>query len=129
MLNCKFTQPDTSARQIFLDGLEKGQFLYQYDEKAGRAVFYPREVGPSGNVGALVWRESGGEGAIYSFTVLHKAQERRNIVLVDLDEGFRMMSTIVNCNADALRIGMRVRAKIEPDEAGCRLVYEVSDDV
>lgn len=127
MADYTFASPGKSARQIFLEGLEQGRLLYQFDESAQRAVFYPREVGPSGEREALIWKESGGVGTIYSFTVLHKAQAQNNIVLVDLDEGFRMMSTMVNCAPDRLKIGLRVWAKIEPAEEGCRLVYEVAE--
>jgi hypothetical protein len=110
-----------------MEGLEQGRLLYQYDEAAQRAVFFPREVGPSGDREALKWRESTGVGSIYSFTILHKAQAQKNIVLVDLDEGFRMMSSVVNCSPESLKIGLRVKAKIEVTEEGCRLVYEVAD--
>ncbi|CKV73589.1 Predicted nucleic-acid-binding protein containing a Zn-ribbon [Mycobacterium tuberculosis] len=36
-----------------------------------------------------------------------------NIALVDLDEGFRMMATVVDASPGALRIGLRVAARIE----------------
>jgi uncharacterized protein len=118
-----FPMPQKSARQVHLDGLRDGQLLYQYDEQAGAAVFYPREVGPGGSPGALTWRRSAGLGTIYSWTVLHSREERRNLVLVDLDEGFRMLSTVID--ADELRIGLRVQARIEPFGEIHRVVFEV----
>ena len=129
MTDSSFKTPAKSARQIFLDGLEQGRLLYQYDEAAQRAIFYPREIGPSGQQDALTWRESRKMGCVYSFTVIHKAQTQKNIVLVDLDEGFRIMSTVVNCDPEALRIGMRVRTRIEEAEDGRRVVCEVTNDL
>jgi uncharacterized OB-fold protein len=120
-----FSIPERSARQVHLDGLRAGELLYQYDEAAGAAVFYPREVGPSGSPQALGWRRSAGRGTVYSWTVLHSREGRRNIVLVDLDEGFRMMSTVVADGASALRIGQRVQARIEPHGDAHRVVFEV----
>lgn len=115
--------PETSPRQRFLDGLEQGRLLYQFDEVAGKPVFYPREVGPSGKTQALVWRESSGLGVLYSFTCIGKDQ--RNIALVDLQEGFRMMSTIVEAAPESLRIGMSVRFRVEQHpEHGARAVFE-----
>lgn len=124
-----FTIPARSARQIYLDGLRDGHLLYQYDEATGAAVFYPREVGPGGDPGALVWRRSAGAGTVYSFTVLHGRDGTRNIVLVDLDEGFRMMSTIVDqrLGGGDPRIGQRVQARIEPHgDDGHRVVFGVA---
>lgn len=128
MSNSSFQLPARSARQTYLDGLDQGKFLYQYDEGAHRAVFFPREVGPSGDPKALKWKESAGSGSIYSFTIVHQSIGCRNIVIVELDEGFRMMSKVVNCEPEALAIGLRVKAKIEQSEAGGYLVYEVAND-
>lgn len=121
-----FAPPTRSARQVYLDGLRAGQLLYQYDELAGTAVFYPREVGPSGVPGALVWRRSDGMGSLYAWTVIHARGGPRNIALVDLDEGFRMMATVAGVGARDLRIGQRVRAAIQsPADADPRVVFEV----
>jgi len=119
-----FPVPGRSARHIFLDGLAQGRLLYQYDEVARCAVFPPREVGPGGRPEALAWRESAGQGCVYSFTVLNKPGG--NIVLVDLDEGFRLMSTVIVTDAAQLRIGLHVRARIEPHDEAHRVVFEVA---
>ena len=119
-----FATPERSARLIHLDGLRDGHLMYQYDEAAGAAVFYPREVGPGGRPDALVWRRSAGAGTVYSYTVLHSRGGTRNIVLVDLDEGFRMMSTVVG-EGVSVRIGQRVQARVEPHGDGHRVVFEV----
>jgi uncharacterized OB-fold protein len=44
-----------------------------------------------------------------------------DVSLVDLEEGFRMMSTVVGIAPDDVRIGMGVRAR--EDDAG-RIVFE-----
>ncbi len=122
-----FVIPPRSARQVHLDGLRDGHLMYQYDEVAGAAVFYPREVGPSGRADVMVGRRSSGAGTVYSWTVLHGREGTRNIVLVDLDEGFRMMSTVVGDGAVALRIGQRVQARVEPHHHDDhRVVFEVT---
>ena len=46
-----------------------------------------------------------------------------NIALVDLDEGFRMMATVVDTAPGALRIGLRVVARIEPWNDAHRVVF------
>ncbi|MCY1188601.1 hypothetical protein D9M73_297290 [compost metagenome] len=49
-----------------------------------------------------------------------------NLVLVDLDEGFRMMSTVAGC--DAPPIGARVRARVERLEGEePRVVFDLNE--
>jgi uncharacterized OB-fold protein len=78
----------------------------------GRPVFRPR-VGPS------VWRVSAGAGTVYATTVARSRGEGEayNIVLVDLDEGFRMMSTVVGVAPEDVVVGGRVRLAWRDGEA------------
>ena len=48
-------------------------------------------------------------------------------MLIDLDEGPRLMSTIANCSPEAVRIGMRVRAHVDGEGEQARLVFRVED--
>ena len=43
--------------------------------------------------------------------------------MVDLDEGVRMISHLVDCPTEAVRIGMRVQVVFEEVEAGVTLPY------
>ncbi len=116
----------SSPRALFLAGLAQGELRYQVDEQAGCALFPPRAVGPSGRADRLHWHASAGMGTLCSFTEIVREGRMRNIVLVDLDEGFRMMATLPHAEPGALRIGMRVRARIEPWNDIHRVVFEVA---
>jgi uncharacterized OB-fold protein len=90
-------------RARFEAACERGVLEFQWDVAAERAVFPPRLLP------GLEWRESAGIGTVYACTVVHPRDgEPRGIVLVDLDEGFRMMSTVVGAEAS---IGMRVHVE------------------
>lgn len=90
---------ERSPADVYTEHCRRRQLAYQVD-RDGRAVFRPR-------VGPFEWRVSAGRGTVYATTVAHRRDgESYNIVLVDLDEGFRMMSTVV---AGEPRIGARVR--------------------
>ena len=57
--------------------------------------------------------ELSGRGTVYSYAILHHPQHPAFdypvfAVLVDLDEGIRMVSNIVGVAKDEIRIGMRV---------------------
>ncbi|WP_232073554.1 Zn-ribbon domain-containing OB-fold protein [Variovorax sp. RA8] len=112
-----------SPRGIFLASLAQGRLAYQFDRAAGRAVFPPQGVGPGGDPHALEWRTSRGAGTVYACTEVQRRDARFNIALVDLDEGFRMMSTVVDAPPGALRTGLRVLARIEPWGDAHRVVF------
>jgi hypothetical protein len=77
--------------------------------------------------GQVEWVEATGRGTVYSFTVIRQNYARpfRDwipyvVALVDLEEGPRIMTNVVGCSPEAVRIGMPVRATFEAvsDDAG-----------
>ncbi len=112
---------DESPMSAYQRRLNEGVLAYQYSPRAQRAVFYPRVLCPFTGSAELEWRESSGEGTVHAVTYLYpKGEPAYNVVLVDLDDGFRMMSSVEGNGqvaADQVRIGMRVRVRIrrKPD--------------
>ena len=97
--------------------LENGTLGYQRCADCSAAVFYPRVLCPFCGSGALEWRESAGRGTVYATTALHsRRRDPRNVVLVDLDEGFRMMSRVEDVPAKEVEIGARVRFEVRKGE-------------
>lgn len=82
--------------------------------ETGGYVFYPRVIEPVTGATDLAWVQPSGLGTVYSVTVVRKRtlEESYNVVLVDLDEGPRMMSRVDGLPLDQVRIGMKVRAKV-----------------
>jgi uncharacterized OB-fold protein len=100
----------------FRDHLQRGELAYQFDAASGQPVFYPRVIAPgTGNV--VEWRVSAGYGTVHAVTVISpRGEPAYNVVLVDMDEGFRLMSRVERMPAEAVRIGMRVRARVHTPE-------------
>ncbi|TYK44445.1 Zn-ribbon domain-containing OB-fold protein [Actinomadura decatromicini] len=99
----------------YVERLDKGVLAYQRCDDCRAAVFHPRVTCPGCGSGRLAWRESAGLGTVYATSALvRRDADPYSVALVDLDEGFRMMSSVVGVPADAVRIGMRVRARVEP---------------
>ena len=97
--------------------LENGKLGYQRCTDCSAAIFYPRTLCPVCGSGALEWHESGGRGTVYSTTAVHsRNRDPRNVVLVDLDEGFRMMSRVEGVAAEEVEIGTRVRFEVRQGE-------------
>jgi len=112
---------EQSPLAIYEAHLARGELAYQYSPAAGRAVFYPRVICPFTGSAELEWRVSAGLGTVYATTVTHPVKGNPyNVALIDLDEGFRLMSRVEDIPPEAVRIGMRVRFRVrEPvgDEA------------
>ncbi|NKJ48490.1 hypothetical protein CIC12_17435 [Burkholderia sp. SG-MS1] len=105
--------PSASPLAVFRDYLGMGQLAYQHDAATGEAVFYPRVVGPRSGNPDLTWRISTGLGTVYAVTVISpRGEPPYNVVLIDVDEGFRLMSRVEGLPAESVRIGMRVRARV-----------------
>lgn len=67
------------------------------------------------------WEVASGRGRVTHFTVVHQAPYESfepdapyAIVLVELDEGVRMMANLLDCDPASIHIGMKVKAIFEP---------------
>ena len=109
-----------SPLATYLSHLEKGELAYQFSPSADAAVFYPRVIAPKTGKADLEWRISRGLGTVHSTTVVHPQQGAAyNVALIDVDEGFRMMSRVEDIEPSAVTIGLRVAFrthKAEGDE-------------
>jgi uncharacterized protein len=77
-------------------------------------VFYPRAICPHCHSDQLEWIVASGKGTIYTYTVAHQAfgpfaaDVPFVIALVELEEGARMMSRIIDAPRERVRIGAAV---------------------
>jgi uncharacterized OB-fold protein len=121
------TQALHSPLAVFRDYLAKGQLAYQHDAEPGRAFFYPRVIGPGSGNPDLTWRISTGVGTVYAVTVISpRGEAPYNVVLIDMDDGFRMMSRVEGIEVESIRIGMRVCARVHHPADG-QAPYPVFD--
>ena len=91
----------------------------------GRHHFYPRSLCPHCGSAKITWVPASGHGEIYSFTIIHRAPSPAfaadipyAVALVALEEGPHLMTNIIDCAPDVLRIGMTVSVAFrQVDEA------------
>lgn len=123
----------TPLSQPFWDGLAERKVRVQYSPSADSYVFYPRVLAPRTLADDLEWREISGEGTLYTFTVADKPTAPpwtdslpQLLAVVELDEGPRLSTEMVNVEPSALTIGMRVKPVFEdhPEQAVTLLKYE-----
>lgn len=106
--------PDEDSRR-FWEGCRMRCLTLPRCTSCGEVIFYPRSVCPECGSEQLEWVELSGKGTVYTFSVVYRPPskffEGRTpyvIALVELDEGPRLMSNIVEVNPESVRIGMRV---------------------
>lgn len=101
----------------YLEHCKKGELAYQVCADDGKPVFYPRVAAPGSGSTNLEWRVSKGLGTVYATTVVYYKDEKPlNVALIDLDEGFRMMSRVEDVDPLEVKIGMRVKVRIHPGD-------------
>lgn len=111
----QLTDPNASKSPHgrFLEHADRGELAFQRDG-TGKAYFPPRVIAPN-NGSDPIWAISGGTGAIYSLTLVrHKGEPPLALAMIDLDEGFRLMSHVDSETPENLRIGDRVRVSFRP---------------
>lgn len=89
--------------------------MLQHCVDCERAVFYPRLRCPHCWGNALTWVEASGRGTVASYTIIHRpghpafaADAPYVVALVDLAEGVRILSNIVNCPIETVQVEMPV---------------------
>ncbi len=110
--------PMAHDNQWWWEGIDQGKLLIQKCQGCGELRHPPRPMCPSCR--SIDWEgvEASGAGTVYSYTVLHYPkfpgyEFPLACVLVDLDEGVRLVSNLINCEHSDIRIGMAVEAVIE----------------
>lgn len=106
---------EQSPLATYLEHLDRGELAYQFSPSTAAAVFYPRIIAPRTGAADLEWRISAGLGTVYATTVVHPQEGAPyNVALIDMDEGFRLMSRVEEIAP--ITIGLRVRARVHrPD--------------
>lgn len=106
--------------QKFWEGCKRGELMIPQCGDCGAYHFYPRALCPACLSSNLDWVAASGKGKVHTFSVVHRAPSEPfkadvpyTIALLELDEGVRMMSNIIHCKPEAVRIGMEVRVVFE----------------
>ena len=104
---------NTDTKEFWAATLE-GRLLIRRCNACGEAIWYPRPICPFCHSQDTVWEESAGRGRIYSFTVVRRpggayaGADPYVLAYVELDEGPRMMTNIVDCDQSLLAVDQPV---------------------
>lgn len=106
--------PDADTA-TFWRGLHDGKLLLQHCTDCGHVQYYQQAICRACGHENLVHRAASGRGRIYSFSVVHrapgpafKADIPYAVILVELEEGPRMISTYTGGSPDDVTFDMEV---------------------
>jgi uncharacterized OB-fold protein len=104
----------------FWDGCARGVLTLPRCERCQGLIWYPRRFCPECGSRDVDWVEVAGTGTIYSFTVIrtgsgaYRAVAPYVVAYIELDEGPRLMSNVVDVDPSEVAIGRRVRVVFDP---------------
>lgn len=110
----------TSFTTGFWDATKRQELVLQFCTTTGKFQHYPRPLSIYTGRRTLEWRTVSGRGTVFSYTITRRAppafrgREPFIVANIELAEGVRFMSNLVDCAVEAVRIGMPVHVVWEP---------------
>ena len=119
----------TRVSQPYWDALAEGRIDIQRCDACGAWVHYPRSRCPVCLSDRLGWRTVSGEATVYAYTVavaptapVFADDVPQLIAVVELADGPRLTTTLVDADPNDIRIGMPVFPVFEPGDDGVTLL-------
>lgn len=96
-----------------------GKLMLRYCNSCHQPHWYPRAQCPLCMGDQTTWKESSGIGSIYTFSVCRRVGPQPYVIAyVRLDDGVTLLTNIVDCDFEALRIGDRVKVVMKASDNG-----------
>ena len=109
--------PDPETKP-FWDAAAAGKLLLKRCRACGETHYFPRGICPFCFSDATEWLPASREGAVYTFSVMRRGASQYAIAYVTLAEGVTMMTNLVDCDLDRIRIGAAVKLVFKPSDGG-----------
>ena len=105
--------------QAFWEAAGRGELLLRHCKDCNQPHWYPRPICPHCSSTNTEYRPASGKASIYSLSITRRAGPiPYAIAFVTLDEGVTMMTNIVDCDLDTVKIGDRVEVVFKPTDGG-----------
>jgi uncharacterized OB-fold protein len=116
----RFVPEPTPETRPFWEGCQAGELRVQRCAACSHTYFPPRPFCPKCANREVAWVKASGKGKLYSYVIHHRPMPGftppYSIAVVELDEGPRMMTNIVDCpqTPEALQLDMRLEVTFVP---------------
>ena len=115
----KIQAPQPNAETAaFWKATEERKLMVGKCNACGKVHYYPRAICPFCFSDRTELQQASGKGTIYAYSVMRRAPVPYAVAYVTLNEGPTMMTNIVDCDLDNIRIGQAVRLVFKPSEGG-----------
>ena len=121
-------EPDDSNRPYF-EGAREGKLRLQQCSDCNSWMFPVRHRCQACGGTQLQWEDASGRGTVYTHAVLHREYHPRHaghlplvMAQVDLEEGVRVNTNLVDVDNSAVKAGMKVVVAFEHSPAGEAIV-------
>ena len=103
----------------YFDAAADGKLMIKKCGACGEHHYYPRSLCPFCFSDKVSWVQAKGTGTIYTYSVTRRGTPvPYAIAYVTLDEGPKMITNIVDCDLDSVKIGQKVRVVFKKTEGG-----------
>ena len=107
--------------RTYWDCCRQGQLMIQRCDRCHEYQFYPRGICANCWSNDIKWVKASGKGTVWTFTVTYQnrtpgfdEEVPYVLALVELEEGVRMFTNIIQCNPRDVHIGMPVEVTFVP---------------
>ena len=114
-----FPRP-TPETEVYWEGCRKHELLLQRCTQCSEFQFYPRIICTNCASEDLEWVKGSGRGRVLTFAIVRRAVSEAYaadvpyvVALIQLDEGPTMMSNVVQCDPETVKIGSPVQVIFE----------------
>lgn len=104
----------TALSRPHWDGCRDGRLMVQRCTDCYSYVFIPQPRCTRCHGDTLSWVQSSGRGRVYAYTLVHRAPRPQfdapyAVVIVELEEGWHMLSNLLDCPLESIAVDMPVR--------------------
>lgn len=128
-MNARLLPPVSDLTAPYWEAARNQQLVVQFCGRCEHRPFPPRTHCPACGAGDLDWRPVSGAATLHTFTVAHRPPHPvfadhgpLVIAVVELAEGPRLISNVVDCEPADVHVGMALRVTFEAvDDSDIRL--------
>ena len=113
-------QEDPALTQPFWDAAKRHELMIPRCRPCNRFFWYPRQACPYCLREDWEWTPASGKARLHTFTIVRQPQNPSfnedvpyAYAVVQLDEGVRMISNVVDCNPEELKVDTPLLVKYE----------------
>ena len=118
-------------QQQFHKFLSEGKFKIQRSKVTGEYFFHPRVAFPGTGDRDLEWVDVSGNGVVHTTSCNRRLPEKGedfNLSIIELDEGPKMMATVVGVDPDKVEVGNKVKARILDLKGEHNIIFDIIKD-